>query len=100
MQCETKSRSIAKAFSWRTLATLTTQPVSFSPLPAACAARDSRGSYQKARRGELQHFPGVNAKYEEPATPQIIIEVDKLDPEEAKNKVLDYLDTKLLNGKI
>ena len=66
--------------------------------PEACAMRDPRGNYAKAKKGELQNFPGINASYDEPSEPHITIELDKLEPEEAKNKVVNYLNKRFLNG--
>ena len=36
-----------------------------------CEARDPKGLYRKARKGEIPNFTGVNAPYEEPLTPEL-----------------------------
>ena len=38
---------------------------------AACEARDPKGLYAKARRGEIKDFTGISAPYEEPENPDI-----------------------------
>ena len=39
---------------------------------AECEKRDPKGLYKKARKGDLQFFPGVGAKYEAPAAPDVV----------------------------
>lgn len=41
---------------------------------ATCEARDPKGLYEKARRGELQEFTGVSAPYEAPEYPELVID--------------------------
>ena len=62
-----------------------------------CEKRDEKGHYAKARRGEFRNFPGVDAVYEEPAAAEIVIDVDRLSPEEASKTIVDYLKKKVLN---
>ncbi|WP_454684122.1 adenylyl-sulfate kinase [Ancylobacter moscoviensis] len=45
-----------------------------------CEARDPKGLYAKARAGEIRGFTGVDAPYEAPSAPELVIENDKLDP--------------------
>ncbi len=42
-----------------------------------CERRDPKVFYHKARMGEIPHFTGINAPYEAPLKPEIIIESDK-----------------------
>lgn len=39
-----------------------------------CERRDVKGLYRKARKGEIKDFTGVDAPYEKPESPDIIIE--------------------------
>jgi bifunctional enzyme CysN/CysC len=41
---------------------------------AACEMRDPKGLYAKARRGEIAEFTGVNAPYETPVDPAIVLD--------------------------
>lgn len=56
-----------------------------------CESRDPKGLYQKARAGEIQGFTGINAPYEEPTNPEIVIDTEKLSVEEAVEEIINYL---------
>lgn len=56
-----------------------------------CEKRDVKGLYEKARKGEILNFTGVNDPYEEPNNPELILETDKETVEESKKKVIDLL---------
>lgn len=64
-----------------------------------CEKRDAKGHYAMARRGEYRYFPGVDVAYEEPGTAEIVIDVDRLAPEEATRKIVEYLRRNVLTGK-
>ncbi len=57
-----------------------------------CEARDVKGLYKKARRGEIKDFTGISAPYEEPENPEIVVETDKESVEESVEKILNYLE--------
>ena len=38
--------------------------------------RDPKGLYAKALRGEISNFTGIDAPYEEPVTPELVVETD------------------------
>src|SRR3989338_20806 len=57
-----------------------------------CAKRDVKGLYQKAMRGEIKGFTGVDDPYEEPLHPEVVCETDKETPEESAEKVLNKLE--------
>lgn len=56
--------------------------------------RDPKGLYEKARAGEIKEFTGISAPYEEPLTPELVIDTDKLDLESSRNLVIQYLEDK------
>jgi adenylylsulfate kinase len=56
-----------------------------------CEKRDPKGLYKKAHKGEIVGFTGVDSPYEEPKTPEIIIETDKLTVNECTDIILQYL---------
>jgi adenylyl-sulfate kinase len=58
---------------------------------ATCEKRDPKGLYQKARAGELKGFTGIDAPYEAPEDPEIIVHTDKQTPEESVAWILDAL---------
>ena len=48
--------------------------------------------FEKAKRGEIAHVAGVNAPYEEPKTPDVLLATDQLTVEEAVNKAIATLE--------
>lgn len=63
-----------------------------------CKQRDAEGLYDLASLGEIKNFTGVSDVYEEPKNPDIVIEIDELNPEQAASKVLAYLKKNNLKG--
>ena len=47
-----------------------------------CKKRDVKGMYAKAMRGEIKDFTGVDAKYEKPENPDIIVDTQNQDVNE------------------
>jgi bifunctional enzyme CysN/CysC len=58
---------------------------------AVAEARDRKGLYRKARRGELANFTGIDSPYEVPQNPEIHIDTRHHSAEEAADKVIEYL---------
>ncbi|SFL68920.1 adenylylsulfate kinase [Gracilibacillus orientalis] len=56
-----------------------------------CEARDPKGLYQKARAGEIKGFTGIDAPYEEPEKPELVIDTEDNSVEEAVAEILDFL---------
>ncbi len=56
-----------------------------------CARRDVKGMYAKAFAGEIKDFTGVDDPYEEPPSPELVIDTEAETVEESTQKVLDYL---------
>ena len=56
-----------------------------------CEKRDPKGMYKKARAGEIKNFTGIDAPYEEPLQPELVIETDKETVEECAARVIGYL---------
>ncbi|WP_085993108.1 adenylyl-sulfate kinase [Oceanobacillus senegalensis] len=57
----------------------------------ACESRDPKGLYKKARAGEIKAFTGVDAPYEEPSSPEVVINTEELSVEESVKAILSYL---------
>jgi len=64
----------------------------------ACEQRDPKGHYAKARSGEYQNFPGVDAQYDVPEQAEVTIDVDHVSTEEAVKQISDYLRKNFLNN--
>jgi adenylylsulfate kinase len=59
-----------------------------------CEARDPKKLYEKARRGEIKDFTGIDSPYEAPERPEITIRSDKLTVTEAVAQIFQYLQEK------
>ena len=58
--------------------------------------RDVKGLYKKARMGELKNFTGIDSPYEKPTNNEVTIETTSLNPEDAVDKIIHFLDEKNL----
>jgi adenylylsulfate kinase len=56
-----------------------------------CEARDPKGLYQKARAGQIKNFTGIDAPYEAPVDPQLVLKSAEFTPEALAEEVLRYL---------
>ncbi|GGF05783.1 adenylyl-sulfate kinase [Aliidongia dinghuensis] len=61
-----------------------------TPLEIA-EARDVKGLYKKARRGELAHFTGIDSPYEPPEAPDIRVNTSIMTAREAADSIIRYL---------
>jgi len=61
-----------------------------TPLVVA-EARDVKGLYRKARRGELRNFTGIDSPYEAPEHAEIHLDTTALSPEEAAEAIVERL---------
>jgi bifunctional enzyme CysN/CysC len=65
----------------------------FVDAPLAVAeARDPKGLYRKARRGELANFTGIDSPYEEPEAPEIRIDTTVLTAPQAAERIVAHLE--------
>jgi adenylylsulfate kinase len=60
-----------------------------------CEQRDVKGLYKKARAGEIKNLTGLNAPYEAPQNPDIVIKTDEIGVQEAAQKVFQLIAPKL-----
>ncbi|MBP9865244.1 MAG: adenylyl-sulfate kinase [Candidatus Omnitrophica bacterium] len=58
----------------------------------ACAKRDVKGLYQKARDGEIKGFTGVDDPYEEPRAAEIVCDTENESADESLTKVVSRLE--------
>lgn len=56
-----------------------------------CARRDTKGLYEKAKRGLIKNFTGVDDPYEVPEHPELIAKTEENTPEGIADEILDYL---------
>ncbi len=65
----------------------------FVDTPLAVAeARDVKGLYKKARSGQLKNFTGVDSPYEAPEKPELRIDTTAIDPVEAAERIVAWLE--------
>jgi sulfate adenylyltransferase len=57
-----------------------------------CADRDVKGLYAQAKAGKVKGFTGIDDPYEAPIRPEIEIDTVKSTPDEAAQRILDYLE--------
>ncbi len=57
-----------------------------------CATRDVKGLYEKAFRGEIKEFTGVSDPYEEPSSPELVVDTELLSAEESAALVVARLE--------
>lgn len=65
---------------------------------AACEARDPKGLYRKARRGDIADFTGISAGYEEPERPDLVIDTEAEDVEACVARLFDYVSAQARGG--
>lgn len=56
-----------------------------------CEARDPKGLYSKARKGEIPEFTGISAPYEAPAVPELVVRTDEHDVDACIEQLIAYL---------
>ena len=56
-----------------------------------CEARDPKHLYKKARAGEIRDFTGIDAPYEPPEDPEIVVHTDRQSVEESIATILEQL---------
>ena len=61
-----------------------------TPLEVA-EARDVKGLYKKARRGELRNFTGIDSPYEVPEAPELRVNTSELSAEASADLVIAHL---------
>ena len=65
---------------------------------AVCEARDPKGMYARARRGELPEFTGVSAPYEPPDEPELVVDTSGDTVAGGVRQLLEYLERRGLLG--
>ena len=64
----------------------------FVETPLAIAEeRDPKGLYKKARQGDLKNFTGIDSPYEEPRSPEILVDTSNLSAEQCAEHIIRIL---------
>jgi len=59
---------------------------------ATCEARDPKGLYAKARAGEIKDFTGIDAPFEAPLAPELVLDSDHESVATLAGRVVAYLE--------
>ena len=57
-----------------------------------CEGRDPKGLYKKARAGEIKGFTGIDDPYEEPLSPELVVDSASRPPDELAAEVISWLE--------
>jgi adenylylsulfate kinase len=60
------------------------------PLPV-CEKRDPKGLYRRARAGQIPDFTGISSPYEDPETPELLLDTAKLEVRHCVEMVIALL---------
>lgn len=61
---------------------------------AVCERRDVKGLYKRARAGEIPDFTGISSAYDEPKTPELVIDTDQLSVDESVDRIISMMRDK------
>ena len=58
-----------------------------------CEARDPKGHYARARRGEIANFTGIDSPYEAPEHPELRLDTTALSADQAADEIVALLES-------
>ena len=58
---------------------------------AVCEARDPKGLYARARRGEIQNFTGISSPFEAPENADVVLHGAEYEPSELADQLYERL---------
>jgi bifunctional enzyme CysN/CysC len=61
-----------------------------TPLEVA-EQRDVKGLYAKARAGEIKNFTGIDSPYEQPLSPEVLLDTTRYSPEQGTEMLISAL---------
>jgi adenylyl-sulfate kinase len=64
-----------------------------------CERRDVKGLYSKARAGEIAAFTGVSDPYEEPRSPELLLDTEQERPAESAARLIALIEERLVRGR-
>ncbi len=54
-----------------------------------CEARNTSGLYAKAKAGKIRNMAGVNAAYDIPENPALLLESENMDADQAAKRIIE-----------
>jgi adenylyl-sulfate kinase len=64
-----------------------------------CERRDVKGLYQRARAGEIKGFTGVSDPYEEPLSPELMLDTETETVEQSAERLIEYVEERLAGAR-
>lgn len=61
-----------------------------------CEQRDPKGLYRLARQGEIKNMTGISAPFEEPASPDLVVDTDQCELDTCVERVITFLNRQRL----
>lgn len=62
---------------------------------AVCRARDPKGLYREAARGAATNLPGLQAPYEPPERPELVVRTESESADDAARRIVGFLERRL-----
>jgi adenylylsulfate kinase len=59
-----------------------------------CMQRDPKGIYRRGNTGAAQHVPGLQAAYEPPLDPEIVVQGDQESPDFSAGRIVEFLESR------
>ncbi|HDI01928.1 MAG TPA: adenylyl-sulfate kinase [Candidatus Bathyarchaeota archaeon] len=63
-----------------------------------CMERDVKGIYKLALEGKASTVPGLQVPYEEPVKPDVVVDTDRMSPEECADVILRHILKRFYRG--
>jgi bifunctional enzyme CysN/CysC len=60
-----------------------------------CETRDPKGLYRRARSGQIAGFTGIDAPYEAPVAPDLVIDTSSQSPDDSGAALLDFVHSRV-----
>ncbi len=61
-----------------------------------CISRDTKGLYEKAHKGEINDFTGIDDPYERPISPEITIKTPDIEIADAVKMIIEFMKKRTL----
>lgn len=61
-----------------------------------CEARDTKGLYKRARKGEIKHFTGIDSPYEKPKNPSLVINTVNRSVAECTTEIYNFIQKRII----
>ena len=59
-----------------------------------CCGRDQSGAYRLADEGKIAQMPGVTAAFEEPKSPDLVLQTDQISVEESVSRIVELMKSR------